>query len=90
LTNLGFELWPASRKAPEEEIVLGETGQVLATHRQTCNLNRADFDRPVPAGFARGVWNFIIVDDDKSRTMLRTRALSVDAISLRKFLLQLG
>lgn len=71
-----------------KEIVLGVTGRFW---RPTGNLSpfiRTDFDREVPAGLARAVWNFrVSADDGDSRTILstETRVVCGDKTSRRKF-----
>jgi hypothetical protein len=70
-----------------EEVVLGVTGRFW---RPTGNLSpflRADFDGPVPTGFARAVWDFRIKEQRKGRTVLstETRVICGDAASRRKF-----
>ena len=70
-----------------EEIVLGVTGRFW---RPTGNLSlfkREDFDRPVPPGLARGVWNFSVREDRPGRTILstETRVVCGDDVSRRKF-----
>lgn len=73
---------------PDEEIVLGVTGRFWRPTGNLSPFNRADFDRPVPAGFARGIWNFTVSEAPNGRTMLRTetRVTCGDAASRRKFL----
>lgn len=73
---------------PDEEIVLGVTGRFWRPTGNLSPFNRADFDRPVPAGFARGIWNFTVGEAPNGRTMLRTetRVICGDDASRRKFL----
>jgi len=73
---------------PNEEIVLGVTGRFWRPTGNLSRFNRSDFDRPVPAGLARGVWNFGISEGNKGQTILRTetRVVCGDPASRRKFL----
>ncbi|SRR6266481_2613469 len=70
-----------------EEIVLGVTGKFWRSTGNLSPFNRADFDRPVPPGFARGVWNFCVKEEKRGRTILstETRVICGDDISRRKF-----
>jgi hypothetical protein len=70
-----------------DEIVLGVTGRFWRPTGNLSQFNRADFDRPVPAGFARGVWNFSIREDKPGLTILttETRVVCGDDQSRRKF-----
>jgi hypothetical protein len=84
LIDSGFGLLSES---PSEELVLGVTGRFW---RPTGNLkpfNRADFDGPVPPGFARAAWNFSLQAESPNRTLLRTetRVVCGDTASRRKF-----
>ena len=69
-----------------EEIVLGVTGR-FGGRRNLSPFNREEFDRAVPAGLARGVWNFSLKDGQEGRTILstETRVVCGDAASRRKF-----
>ena len=71
----------------DEEIVLGVTGRFWRPAGNLSPFNRADFDRPVSAGFARAVWNFSVSELSQGRTLLRTetRVICGDASSRRKF-----
>src|SRR6185503_13388031 len=57
---------------PGEEIVLGITGRFWRPAGNVSPFNRPDFDRPVRAGFARGVWNFSVSDHTPGQTLLTT------------------
>jgi|SRR5262245_50375994 len=85
LMDSGFGLLA---EQPPEEIVLGVTGRFWRPTGNVSPFVRADFDRPVPAGFARGVWNFSVKEAGPGRTILRTetRVTCGDAASRRKFL----
>lgn len=69
-----------------DEIVLGVTGRFWRPTGNLSPFNRADFDREVPAGLARGVWNFSLKPDG-SGTILstETRVTCGDPASLKKF-----
>jgi hypothetical protein len=71
---------------PEKEIVLGVSGRFWRPTGNLSPFNRADFDRPVPAGLARAVWNFNIKGVN-GQTILstETRVICGDSRSLRKF-----
>ncbi len=73
---------------PGEEIVLGVTGRFWRPTGNVSPFNRPDFDLPVPAGFARGVWNFSVSDQVRGQTTLttETRVICGDPASRRKFL----
>jgi hypothetical protein len=70
-----------------EEVVLGVTGRFWRPTGNLSPFNREDFDRPVPAGLARGVWNFSIREDGRGHTILstETRVICGDEASRRKF-----
>jgi hypothetical protein len=70
-----------------EEIVLGVTGKFWRPTGNLLPFNRADFDRSVPAGLARGVWNFSFKEERPGRTILstETRVVCGDEASRRKF-----
>jgi hypothetical protein len=72
---------------PNEEIVLGVTGRFWRPTGNLSPFNRADFDRPVPAGLARGVWNFSLSEQSDGQTILstETRVICGDPASRRKF-----
>jgi len=72
---------------PGREIVLGVTGRFWRPTGNLSPFNRADFDRPVPTGLARGVWNFSLKEDKPGRTILstETRVVCGDDASRRKF-----
>ena len=75
-------------KTPDEEIVLGVTGRFWRPTGNLSSFKRSDFDHPVSAGFARGVWNFRLSDGLDGQTILQTetRVICGDAASRRKFL----
>lgn len=70
-----------------EEIVLGVTGRFWRPTGNLSSFKREDFDRPIPPGLARGVWNFSIKGDRPGRTILstETRVVCGDDVSRRKF-----
>jgi hypothetical protein len=70
-----------------DEIVLGVTGRFWRPAGNLSPFNREDFDRAVPAGLARGVWNFKLEQDGDNRTILstETRVVCGDDASRRKF-----
>jgi hypothetical protein len=70
-----------------EEVVLGVTGRFWRPTGNLSTFKREDFDRPVRAGFARGVWNFSVREDRRGRTVLstETRVVCGDDVSRRKF-----
>jgi hypothetical protein len=85
LMDSGFGLLA---EKPGEEIVLGITGRFWRPAGNVSPFNRPDFDREVPAGFARGVWNFSVSEKVPGKTILttETRVTCGDAASRRKFL----
>jgi hypothetical protein len=85
LIDSGFGL--LAEKAGEE-IVLGVTGRFWRPAGNLSQFNRPDFDRAVPAGFARGVWNFSVTEKVPGETILttETRVTCGDPASRRKFL----
>ena len=70
-----------------EEIVLGVTGRFWRPTGNLSPFKREDFDRPVPPGLARGIWNFTVREDKPGRTILstETRVVCGDDMSRRKF-----
>ena len=72
---------------PGEEIVIGVTGKFWLPTGNLSPFRRDDFDRAVPAGLARAVWNFSVEEIDKHRTILstETRVTCGDLASRRKF-----
>jgi hypothetical protein len=72
-------------EAPDE-IVLGVNGKFWRPTGNLTPFNRADFDREVSAGTARGVWNFSLKPNG-ARTILstETRVTCGDPVSLKKF-----
>ena len=70
-----------------EEIVLGVTGRFWRPTGNLSPFKREDFDRPVPPGLGRGVWNFSLREDRSGRTVLstETRVVCGDDMSRRKF-----
>ena len=85
LIDSGFGLLA---EKPGEEIVLGVTGRFWRPAGNISRFNRPDFDRPVLAGFARGVWNFSVREQVPGQTILttETRVTCGDPASRRKFL----
>lgn len=85
LIDSGFGLLA---EQPGEEIVLGVTGRFWRPAGNVSPFNRPDFDRAVPAGMARGVWNFSISEPGHGQTILttETRVTCGDPASRRKFL----
>lgn len=85
LVDSGFGLLA---EKPGEETVLGVTGRFWRPVGNVSPFNRPDFDRPVPAGFARGVWNFSVSEQISGQTILttETRVTCGDPASRRKFL----
>jgi len=85
LGNSGFGL--LAERAPDE-VVLGITGRFWRPTGNLSTFRRSDFDQPVPAGLARGVWNFRLSEGLDGRTILQTetRVICGDAASRRKFL----
>lgn len=85
LMDSGFGLLA---EKPGEEIVLGITGRFWRPAGNVSPFNRPDFDRPVRAGFARGVWNFSVSEPTPGQTLLttETRVICGDPASRRKFL----
>jgi len=85
IINSGFGMLA---EKPEEEILLGVTGRFWRPTGNLSAFNRPDFDRPVPAGIARAVWNFSLSDLGNDQTLLRTetRITCGDPASRRKFL----
>jgi hypothetical protein len=84
LIDSGFGLLA---EKPGEEIVLGVTGRFWRPAGNLSPFNRPDFDRAVPVGFARGVWNFSVTEQISGQTLLttETRVTCGDAASRRKF-----
>jgi hypothetical protein len=74
---------------PGREIALGVIGRFWRPAGNLSPFNRADFDRPVPPGFAHAVWNFRVTADASGRTVLitETRVVCGDRTSRRKFLI---
>jgi len=85
LMDSGFGLLAEKQ---DEEIVLGITGRFWRPAGNVSPFNRPDFDRPVAAGFARGVWNFSVSEPTPGHTLLttETRVTCGDPASRRKFL----
>jgi len=85
LMDSGFGLLAEN---PGEEIVLGVTGRFWRPAGNLSPFNRPDFDRAVPVGFARGVWNFSLSEQTAGQTILttETRVTCGDPASRRKFL----
>ena len=72
---------------PEQELVLGINGSFWRPISNLSPFNREDFDRPVPPGLARAVWNFSVKEDEPGRTILstETRIVCGDDQSRRRF-----
>ncbi len=72
---------------PDEEIVLGVTGRFWRPMGNLSSFHRADFDRTVPAGMARALWNFQVRQVSNGQTTLgtETRVVCGDPASRRKF-----
>jgi hypothetical protein len=70
-----------------KEVVLGVNGRFWRPVDNLLPFDRDDFDRPVPAGTARGVWNFSTTEVRPGRTELttETRVACGDDASRRKF-----
>ena len=69
-----------------DEIVIGVTGRFWRPTGNLSPFNRADFDKQVPAGLARGVWNFHIKPNGAGTILsTETRVICGDPASLRKF-----
>lgn len=85
LINSGFGLL-AERAS--DEVVLGVTGRFWRPTGNLSTFRRSDFDHPVPAGFARGVWNFRVSEGLDGQTILQTetRVICGDTASRQKFL----
>lgn len=72
----------------EKEIVLGVTGRFWRPTGNLSPFDRRDFDREVPYGMSRAVWNFSVsAENGGSRTILstETRVVCGDESSRRKF-----
>jgi hypothetical protein len=84
LINSGFGV---VAEKPNEEIVLGITGRFWRPTGNVSSFNRSDFDRPVPVGTARALWNFSVTDRSDGQTNLstETRVTCGGAASRRKF-----
>lgn len=85
LIDSGFGLLA---EKPPEEIVLGVTGRFWRPTGNLSPFNRKDFDKAVPAGLARAVWNFSVSETVNGQTILQTetRIICGDPASRRKFL----
>jgi hypothetical protein len=71
---------------PGKEIVLGVSGRFWRPTGNLSPFNRADFDAPVPAGFARAIWNFRVEGArDQTTLSTETRVTCGDRRSRRKF-----
>ena len=86
LINSGFGVLA---EKPDEEIVLGISGRFWRPAGNVSSFNRSDFDRPVPVGTARALWNFSVSDlsDGQTNLSTETRVTCGDAASRRKFLI---
>ena len=69
-----------------EEVVLGVTGRFWRPTGNLSPFERSDFDRAVPSGIARAVWNFTMKQDSSGGTILstETRVICGDRASRRK------
>ena len=74
-------------EAPGREIVIGVQGQFWRPTGNVIAFDRELFEQPVPAGLARGVWNFAVADETLGavRITTETRVLCGDAASRRRF-----
>jgi len=82
ITSSGFGLLADE----PEEIVLGVNGKFWRPTGNLAPFNRADFDRAVPAGSARGVWNFSLKPNGAGTILsTETRVTCGDPRSLKKF-----
>jgi hypothetical protein len=72
---------------PEREVVLGVEGRFWRPAGNLERFDRARFDRPLEAGLARAVWNFVLEPDGSGATLLttETRVLCGDPASRRRF-----
>jgi hypothetical protein len=72
---------------PPREILVGVEGKFWTLVPDMCSGDASNFDRPVPEGLARAVWNFSVEPLDASRSLLRTetRIQCGDEISRRRF-----
>lgn len=70
-----------------KEIVLGVTGRFWRPTGNLSPFNREEFDRPVPPGIARAIWNFSVSESGDGRTILSTETCVMcgDRASRRKF-----
>lgn len=69
-----------------DEIVLGVNGRFWRPTGNLFPFDRADFDEPIPAGQARGVWNFSIKPSGSGTILAtETRVTCGDPNSLKKF-----
>jgi hypothetical protein len=83
LLDSGFGLLA---EEPGQEVVLGLTGRFWRPVGNLSPFNRADFDHPVPTGFAHAIWNFQIIEDaGRSILSTETRVVCGDEASRRKF-----
>ena len=85
LVDSGFGVLAES---PTEEIVLGVNGRFWRPTGNLSTFDRSDFEHAVPAGLARGIWNFSVRDSVNGLTILQTetRVICGDSASRRKFL----
>ena len=72
---------------PGDEIVLGVSGRFWRPTGNLLPFDRDAFDRPVPPGTARAVWNFKVEPAEGGQTILstETRVTCGDSRSRRKF-----
>lgn len=74
-------------ESPEVEIVFGVTGRFWSPVGNIDPFELDAFERPVVAGRARALWNFVLVNegDDATRLETETRVFCGDPSSRRKF-----
>lgn len=72
---------------PGREVVLGITGRFWRPTGNIEPFDRESFSRPVPAGLARGIWNFKVAPSSSGGTILstETRVTCGDEASRSKF-----
>jgi len=72
---------------PGREVVLGVEGRFWRLSGNLEPFERRRFERPVPAGLARALWNFRVDPIDPAATLLvtETRIVCGDAESRRRF-----
>jgi hypothetical protein len=72
---------------PGREIVLGVAGRFWRPTGNILPFSQENFRGPVPPGFARAVWNFVVEEVNAGRTRLstETRVVCGDRVSRWKF-----